>query len=421
MKILYILPFVPWVGRVRSYHLIPRLGRKHEIYLLCRSSSDEEESRAQEMQPYCRSIRCVRHSATSTRGIFKCALALPTPIPLRMAYFASRTMRNAVREATAKFSPDLIYVERWRALQWVPRDVGIPIISDPTDSMTLYNWRLIGAGTYWEKVIGLEEALKFRWYEPRLSRRSQLTIFCSDVDLECVQKRSPKSRFANVCNGVDTRKFFFKPPTEEEDNRVVFTGSFTYGPNRHAVNFFVKKILPIVRQRVPSVKFAVVGNQAARHFGHLNGCDGVEVLDFVPLLRPYIARATVAIAPMTVAVGILTKLLEAFAVGTAVVATSRACTGLPVQNGEHLLMADTASAFAEGVIRLLHDGELRRLLALNARRFVERTCDWDTNAARMEGLMQQVTQSWIPAADSQMVSLAERIPNSRRSSSSQSS
>jgi len=103
------------------------------------------------------------------------------------------------------------------------------------------------------------------------------------------------------------------------------------------------------------------------------------------------------------------------------VATSRACTGLPVQNGEHLLMADTASAFAEGVIRLLHDGELRRLLALNARRFVERTCDWDTNAARMEGLMQQVTQSWIPAADSQMVSLAEGIPNSRRSSSSQSS
>jgi len=316
-----------------------------------------------------------------------------------MAYFASTRMRNAVRQAAAEFLPDLIYVERWRTSQWVPRDLDIPVIVDPTDSMLLYNWRLIGAGSWWEKIIGLEEALKFRWYEPRLSKRPALTVFCSDVDLECVQKRSPKGHFAIVCNGVDSRKFFFKQAEEEEDDRMVFTGNFDYGPNRHAVDFFLKRVFPVIRQRVPSAKFAMVGNRAKRYYGRLDGRDNVEVLDFVSELRPYMAKATVAVAPITVAVGILTKLLEAFGVGTAVVATSRACTGLHVRDGEHLLIADSAAEFAERVVQLLLDQQLRRRLASNARRFVEQHCDWDANAVSMEELMREVVCSRAQSQD----------------------
>lgn len=384
MRILYVLPFVPWVGRNRSYHLIPRLGREHEIFLLCRSSSPEEEAHAEEMKPYCRRIQCVRHSHTRLYGALRCALALPTPIPLRMAYFASTRMKDEVRKAVSEFSPDLIYVERWRTLPWVPLDISIPVIADPTDSMLLYNWRLIGAGSWWEKAVGLEETLKFLRYEPRLSRRSAVNIYISEVDLRCVQKRSLGSRFAIVGNGVDIHKFFFKRPAEEQNDRMVFSGNFDYGPNRHAVDYFLKSIFPIIRERIPSAKFAMVGNRATQHYGHLDQRDNVEVLDFVPELRPYIAEATVAIAPITVAVGILTKLLEAFAVGTAVVATSCACEGLPVRNGEHLFIADDAQAFAENVVRLFLDRQLRHRLASNARHFVEQNCDWDIIAARME-------------------------------------
>jgi polysaccharide biosynthesis protein PslH len=389
MQILYVLPFVPWIGRVRSYHLIPRLGKEHEIFLLCRSSSPEEEGRAKEIEPHCKHIQYVRHPRTKLRGALQCALALPTLTPLRMAYFASTRMIDAVRQAVADFLPDLIYVERWRTLQWIPSDIDVPVLADPTDSMLLYNWRLIGAGSWWEKLIGIEETLKFLRYEPQLSRRSALNIYCSPVDLKCVQKRSPRSHFAIVCNGVDIRKFSFKQPGEE-DLRMIFTGDFNYRPNRHAVDFFLESIFPIIKKRVPSAKFAMVGHRATKYYGNLNQRDNVEVCDFVPELRPHLARATVAVAPITVAVGILTKLLEAFAVGTPVVATSSACTGLSVRDGEHLFVADNAEVFADKVVQLLLDRQVRRRLAINARHFVEQNCDWDMNAARMEELMCEV-------------------------------
>lgn len=387
MRILYVLPFVPWVGRNRSYHMIPRLGKRHELFLLCRSVSAEEESRAKEMEPHCTHIRCVRHPHAKLEGALRCTLALPTPTPLRMAYFSSSRMKQAVRQASSEFSPDLIYIERWRTLQWIPQDIQTPILADPTDSMLLYNFRLMRSGSWWEKIIGLEETVKFLRYEPRLSERSAMNIYISCVDLNCVRKRSPKSRFAIVGNGVDIRKFSFKQPTEEHNNKLVFSGNFDYGPNRHAASFLLKKIFPIIRQRVPSAKLGLVGNRATLHYGHLNRLDNVEVIDFVPELRPYLAQARVAVAPMTLAVGVLTKILEAFAVGTPVVATSRACAGLDVLDGEHLLVENNAEKFAEKVICLLQDQQLHRYLALKARCFVEQNCDWDITTGHMERLM----------------------------------
>jgi len=324
--------------------------------------------------------------------MLRCAAALATPTPLRIAYFSSPRMRQAVRQEVASFSPDVIYVERWRALQFVPCDLEVPIVCDPTDSMLLYNLRLIKAGSWWEKAIGIEEALKFLRFEPYLCKRAAATVFCSAVDLEFVRKRSAVGRFTQVCNGVDCEKFFLKKPEEEEESRIVFTGSFTYGPNRHAVKYFLKSILPIVRQRVPTVRFSVIGNQAGRCFGHLGQRDNIEVLDFVPELRPYVARATVAVAPLNVGVGVTNKVIEAFATGTAVVATSLACGDLPVRDGEHFLRGDSSTAFAENVIRVLLEPNLRRHLVLNARKLVEEAFDWKLVAARMEGLMQEVAR-----------------------------
>ena len=73
--------------------------------------------------------------------------------------------------------PDLIYVERWRALQHVPAGVQVPVVCDPTDSMLLYNQRLVRAGRWWERMVGLEESIKFRQYEAALARRAGAQLF----------------------------------------------------------------------------------------------------------------------------------------------------------------------------------------------------------------------------------------------------
>src|SRR5208282_4716416 len=216
MRILYIVPFVPWPLRVKTYKLIPRLAERHEIYLVCLSWSAEEEERAEPLSGYCKKICYVRHH--KARAILQCAAALATPTPLRMAYFASRAMQETVRKAVTEFSPDVIHTERWRALEYVPPHIGIPVLCDPLDSMLLYNRRLMRTGNWWERLVGFEEYLKFRKYEPRLARRADAVVFCSRIDLECVQQYAPDVRYVLVPNGVDCQQYFQKQPQEEKPN-----------------------------------------------------------------------------------------------------------------------------------------------------------------------------------------------------------
>lgn len=385
MKILYVVPFVPRQVKVRSFNLIPRLARSHQIHLVCVSSEVPSEAQRQYLEQYCETVLYIPHSRW--RAISQCAAALPTKRPMRIAYCESKAASQAVDDLVREAEPDVIYVERWRALQYVPRNAAVPVVCDPTDSMTLYNRRLKGTGAWWERFVGWEEHRRFVRYEGTLARRADVCVFCSGVDMECVKEQAPEVRYELVPNGVDCEKLFFKETSEEEPATLVFTGNLKYRPNRHAAEFFLAQIFPLVQKQVPQAKFVVVGNGAEKALGRYRGTPGFEAVGFVPELRPYLARATVAVAPLTVGAGVSNKLGEGFAVGTPVVATPLASGDLPVKDGEHLLIAREATQFADRVIALLADAQLRRAIAARARRLVQEQYDWKIVSRKMEDVM----------------------------------
>lgn len=394
MRILYIVPFVPWTLRVRSINLIPRLAKHHAIHLICLANGVDDSSRIHGLESWCETVRYATHSRR--RALFQVARAVPTPIPLRMAYASSAAMESMVRSAIAD-GPDLIYVERWRALQYVPPGCGIPVVCDPTDSMILYNRRLMTSGSWWERIIGAEEYVKFLRYEPALARRADLTLFCSALDRDCLLQQDSELNCEIVPNGVSCEHFFQKDETESEDSTVVLTGNFAYRPNLHAAVFFIEKVLPRIRRGLPGTKFLAVGNGAV---GRLKGyrTSGIEAVDFVPDLRPYIARGTVTVAPLTVGVGVTNKVLEAFAVGTPVVATPLACGDLPVRDGVHLFLAKDSETFADRVLELLRDSTLRTKMAVNGRALVETRYNWEVVTQNLEGMMRRLVEtrsSWL--------------------------
>ena len=317
---------------------------------------------------------------------------LPTWVPLRMAYVSSAGMEAIVRRSLKENLPDLIYVERWRGLQYVPFDCDIPVLCDPTDSMILYNKRLLSRGSWWERIIGAEEYVKFLRYEPALARRSDLTIFCSTIDRDCLLEKDPGLNCEIVPNGVDCGHFFRKRENEEGPDTIIFTGNFGYRPNLHSVEYFIQRVLPAIRSRCPEVKFLAVGNDATRKLRKYSA-PGTELIDFVSDLRPYLTKATVAVAPMTVGTGVSNKVLEAFAVGTPIVATRLACGDLPVRDGEHLYVADDSAMFADRVLALLKDSSLRRRMADRGRALVEAKYDWEVVARQLEHLMQHLVET----------------------------
>src|SRR6185437_2277632 len=112
MKILYIVPFVPWEIKVRSFNLIPRIARRHEIHLVCVSSTEPSARQRGWLNMHCQSVTHVFHS--KVKGAVQCAFALPTKTPLRMAYAESKAAQEAIRSVSRQVHPDAVYVERWR-------------------------------------------------------------------------------------------------------------------------------------------------------------------------------------------------------------------------------------------------------------------------------------------------------------------
>jgi glycosyltransferase involved in cell wall biosynthesis len=179
---------------------------------------------------------------------------------------------------------------------------------------------------------------------------------------------------AVVPNGVDLNRYQgdFGPV---EPDTLVFPGALTYEANCEAIRFFLREIFPPIRQARPQATLYITGRTDGVDLSRLPLGEGVVLTGYLPDVRPRVARSAVCIAPLTLGGGTRIKILEAMALGTPVVATSKGAEGLEVTPGRDLLIADDPAGFAEAVVRVLASAELRASLSAAGRRVAERY-DW---------------------------------------------
>ena len=148
---------------------------------------------------------------------------------------------------------------------------------------------------------------------------------------------------------------------------LIFTGSLRYAPNHDAMQWFLNDVFPSVEAQVPEARLTITGDA-----GHETPTSGSHVVytGHVPDVRPLVAASAVSVAPIRVGGGTRLKILEAMAIGTPVVATTKAVEGLAVRDGEHLLVADTTREFAQAVVHILRNPTVAAALADRARRLV---------------------------------------------------
>jgi glycosyltransferase involved in cell wall biosynthesis len=157
-----------------------------------------------------------------------------------------------------------------------------------------------------------------------------------------------------------------------------------FRPNVDAVLWFWKEVWPRVQAEVPDVRFTIVGQRPHRRLEPLREDRSVTLTGWVQDVRPYIADATVYVAPLRMGGGTRLKLLEAMAMRKAVVATSLGAEGYPITDERELILADTPAGFAQAVVALLNSPTRRARLGQSARTFVEQRYDWRVIVPRME-------------------------------------
>jgi sugar transferase (PEP-CTERM/EpsH1 system associated) len=390
MNLLFLtpqLPYPPHQGTtIRNFNIIKHLAPRHEITLLS-FGTPEELQNAAPLRALCRHIEIAPYPARTiaqrTRDTFF------SPLPDMALRLKSDEMHARVAATLADKSFDVIQVEGIEMARFIS-----PLASRPAplvfdDHNAEYVLQRTACESDARRVSRWHAALysfvqwkKLEHYERDVCRRARHIVACSDTDANALRELLTPTLNPNLSiipNGVDTD--FFVPSDAVcakplADLSLVFIGKMDFRPNIDAMLWFCDEILPRIRTELPLAHLVIVGQKPAPRVAALRARPGVAVTGWVADTRPYVADAAVYVVPLRMGSGTRLKVLEAMAMGKAIVSTARGVEGIDLVADRDALIADTPDAFARAVAALLRDADRRRVLGRAARALAESKYDW---------------------------------------------
>jgi len=312
------------------------------------------------------------------------------PGPKLLAWLRSYlALRRAARRALREVRPNLVHIEvtqTWLAVLGLRR----PLTSfRPLD----VNWFLLeqraARATGLRKCFFKLGARLLRPLEAFICRRSDLIAAISEGDRRLLAADCATRPITLLPLAPSLAPDNDLPPAVPPGPNVLFVGAMYRAFNVEGVRWFLEHVWPRVLAQVPTARFYVVGYNPPPEIVAWHDGKHVWVVGFAESLGAWYRAATVSVSPLLVAGGLLQKVLDALALGVPVVATTVSNHGVGATDGEHLLLADTPQAFADAVVRLLRDPDLRRRLVESAGRFVREHYDLDIALRRWEKLWRE--------------------------------
>jgi glycosyltransferase involved in cell wall biosynthesis len=389
MKIL-VIDRSPPIGTTQGnvligHHLFPRL-RGHELVLVAPATPEAMADRAELLRIFA-DVHLVPRDRllAAMAGWFEATLHGGLARGLRLdPEFAAR-FRTAIRDVIAAEHFDAVHV---RQLPMAPygSEVGqLGRLVELIDSETLAARRAVP-----QTAARRARARLAARVERRILGEYDITTTVGTADLDVLRRLRRGSRVELVPNGVDAE--IFQPlDLPEEPATIVFSGAMSFGPNVAAAELLVREILPLVRASVPEARVVLAGRDPTTAVHALAGPQ-VEVTGSVPDLRPYLARATLVACPMVSGSGVKNKVLEAMAMGRALVGTPLAVEGLDIEAGRHVAVAADPDGIASAIVELLRDAPARRRMGEAARERVAQRYTWEACAATYERLYRDLAR-----------------------------
>jgi polysaccharide biosynthesis protein PslH len=348
------------------------LSKHHSVDLLTVVENRKEEKHSADLRTIFDQVICFRHS--KAREYFGAWKILFSPRPLQVGYFHSRKMASWI--ATHHRRYDLLYCSTVRSAEYV-KTLKTAKVIDFVDAISL-NYREAVKYTrgFWKAVYTIEMR-RLPDYERHLADHFDMSFITARKDRDHIHSGGRPGRLV-VPNGVKT-DLLKRSCGESEDHRIAFLGKLDYRPNEDACIFFVRDVFPRIRKAVPGLEFDIVGMNATKKIRNLQKHTGVNVTGSVDDPYRYLERSKIVIAPIRFGAGIQNKILEAMALGKAVLTTPVGAGGISgAMDGEHLIIADHngPEEMAGKIIRLLGDDAARRRIGVAARELISKNYTW---------------------------------------------
>lgn len=384
LLLIHRIPYPPNKGdKIRSYHLLKHLSQQYRVHLATFVDDADDWQHVPKVEAMCASSHFAPLNPTLAR--VRSLGALLKNRSLSLDYYRDASLERWVDATVARHDIARVLVFSSAMAQYADKYPQARRVVDFCD-VDSDKWRQYADQKSWPMSwLYRHEARQLLSYERRVARDYDASLFVSAPEAQLFRDLAPESsaRIGFFNNGVDTDYFSpdsaYDNPYSAGERAVVFTGAMDYWPNVDAVQWFANEVLPQLRARFADLRFYIVGARPTQAVRDLEKLPGVTVTGTVPDVRPYIAYAQTAVAPLRIARGIQNKVLEAMAMATPVVVSPQALEGIEAEPGAELVLADGAAAFVEAVSGMLH--ARRDAMGRAARARVERQYSWPSNLA----------------------------------------
>jgi len=369
MNVLVVCPYQPECSsgaRTRSYHVIRALTREHDVSLVVLTNNNDKEHEAHPPQ----GLKLQRFAEVAVGQVSRPKKRLKQLFWIlsgrspELESYRHPEIQEALDALFAKQHYDILIFEgsQMAAEYRVPTCTQVIIDEHNIEYELLYRTFQYG-GLLIRRWYSWWESRKVQSAELRRCAQSRGVLVTSAREASLLKSSLPNATVHVVPNGIDLENFRDAHNARELDNHIVFTGSMEYYPNIDAVLHFARECWPLIRSNEPRVTWTIAGRNPPSSVLKLGKLPGITVTGSVADIKPYLAAASVVIAPLRIGSGTRLKILEAFAMKKAVVSTRLGCEGLDVIPGKHLIVADWPDMFARQVLILLQDSQARGALA----------------------------------------------------------
>lgn len=391
MKILMITSYLPYPlfggGEVRTYNLLKRLCKKHEITLIAYKRPSNTDNDINEVKKVCKDIIVLNKDKTWTlKNILRTGFST---MPLLLTVYHSKKDRNKIKQIISENHFNLIHVEPFYVMHNLP-PTNLPIlVVEHNIEYEVYKRYVDHFPLIPLRPLLSIDVKKMKEWEEVMWKRAKKVAVVSKSDQEKIEKSGVKN-VAIIPNGVDLSHYkYSRQSSIHPIPTVLYVGNMRWFENRDAVKYLLTQIWPKIKAQVPQARLLIVGREADKHFSSRED-KSIKIYANVPDIRKFYQEATCLLAPIRKGGGTKYKILEAMASGLPVVTTSIGAEGLEIENNKNVKIADTPTNLAKGTYEILINKEQSQSLAKNARELIENKYSWDSIAEKLNFLYNEI-------------------------------
>jgi glycosyltransferase involved in cell wall biosynthesis len=440
--------------KVRAYYMLRHLAEQHQVTLVSFVRPDDRPEALAHLRGICAAVHTVPMRRSAWRNVIAAAKGLLTGLPIVIARDEMPQMAALLRRLTRAVHFDVIHADQLSMSAWgllaadapfvsfalrpsrfasfalralrVPSRLRAPnppsrlrapnppsrlrapsaprLLLDEHNAIYLLAQRMADTESRpLRKIIMQREARAFRRYEAAMLRAYDAVLTVTEEDrchllaLSAPDSSNSQSSILNlqsritpipIC--VDPTQVAVVPRASSGPPTVLHLGTMFWPPNVTGVIWFARAVWPQVRAHAPGARFVIVGKNPPADVLALTNDPSITVTGYVPDPTPYLAAADAFVVPLHAGGGMRVKILDAWLWGLPIVSTPIGAEGMALRDGENILLAADADAFAAATVRCLTDPALNAHLRTAGRAWVEAQYAWQAVYRRVDEVYQHL-------------------------------